>query len=52
MKEETEEEVLERANEQRKKLDVKITVNGIFSLPQEWKEKVGDETQPKFEYEI
>lgn len=52
MKEETEAEVLERVNEQRKQLEVKITVSGVYSLPQEWKDKSVDESQPKFDYEI
>ena len=52
MKEETEEEVLARVNEQRKELQAKLTISGVYSLPQDWKDKILDETQPNFQYEI
>ena len=52
MKEETEQEVLERVNEERKKIDVKLTLFGVYSLPKEWKDKITEESQPHYEYEI
>lgn len=52
MKEETEDEVLERVNEDRRQIDVKLTLLGVYSLPKEWKDKSADELQPHFEYEV
>lgn len=52
MQEETEQQVLERIVEEKKQLDVTITLKGVYSLPQDWKDQIGDEAQPAFEYEI
>jgi hypothetical protein len=52
MKEETETEILERVNEERRQLEVKITINGVYALPQDWKDKSADETPSNFMYEI
>lgn len=52
MKEETEAEVLERVNEERKQLEVKLTINGVYSLPEEWKTKIAEDNQPNFDYEV
>lgn len=52
MKEETQAEVLERVNEERKQLQVKLTIKGVYALPQEWKDKISDEAQANHEYEI
>ena len=52
MQEETEEQVLERVNEERQELELKLTIQGVYSLPQEWKEKLVEDPEAVYNYEV
>lgn len=52
MLQETEAQVLERVNEERQSLNLKLTIQGIYSLPQEWKDKIVDDQVPHNLYEV
>lgn len=52
MEEESRDEVLSRVLPERTSMDVTLKVEGVYSLPEAWKNGIGEEGAVNYDYEV